>query len=278
MARTKKTISTALVPTVVTENPEGTSGETTALVPLGSADLLLAGVTDFKITKDDLIELLVDEATAAIEAESAAAEAAHTACRRAQDAAERALTEARNGQLLAVFASEIKALRKLFSGADRVHVEASIGQRSSSEVNVLFLGPVLPEKEVHRIQRNSGHAYRSLIELLDLETQSKREYRLLQAKVALLNHDQAVSFDTPEIKALEEALNAANKAVIEANAKAHEAQQQERDLRYSSKKLRTQLIRKVLSSNANGGQVLTNVAGLSAQFVASLKKSRPVPC
>lgn len=214
-------------------NKKSKKSVSAAIVPeMSSADLLTAGVADFKLTKDDLIDLLVDEAETTLRAEVAIAEAAYNAADAELTAAHEAHSEERERLHINLYAAEIAALRKLF--APDIQMEA---RGNFSGVNVVF---------------HTGDVPRKVLLDVDLAASSRH------------------STFAQELQPFADRLKIARQVCTDANDKLHEARARLRELRTSSKKLRTQLIRKVLSSNTNGENILANVKNLSQQFLASL--------
>lgn len=257
MATKKKTNELAIVPTDITPK--------TDLVPVNSATLLAAGVADFRLTKDDIIELLVEEATASVEAElKTAKEEAHKA-REGAIAANLAYSKTVSDARNAVASETIKPLKKIFPNA-KLEVKTFRGSSDGlhSIIDIVVLGAELSREAQNELYFR-GHSSMHQIE--------DKVYPILAD--IILRTAPPVDYKTPAIEAALAASAAAEKHEADLRQRAHEVAVRLREVKGSSKRLRTQLVRKVLAGNANGENILSNMKALSEQFIAQLTAGVP---
>lgn len=187
------------------------------------AELASAGISEFKLTKEDLIDLLVAEATASVEAEISAYDEETVVLEAAEKAKHEAILMEVKDWYLAQPAG--KAFAEAFPGREiEVHngTQISIFNKESATFEASLVLPMPAE-----LKSAAGVAYRPY--------NCSSPWRRLERQKLVMKLDQ---------------------------------------VEHSTKKLKTQLVRKILSGSENGANVLSNVKGLSAEFLSALTSSQ----
>ena len=204
----------------------------TATTGVSLAGLAEAGITEFKLTKEDVIDLLVGEATASVEAEIAAFKAENAAITSARLKRRDAAADAIKAWYLAQPAGA--ALATTYPA----HTICVLGESMDF---------VPPGESAHADGDNEDyHNYEAAVSLT----------LPLPKELALaLSKDVSEAYDCERVRALQ---------LLHVKLKTVEG---------STKKLKTQLVRKILAGSETGADVLSNVKGLSADFLAALTTS-----
>jgi len=190
------------------------------------AELASAGITEFKLTKEDIVDLLVSEAAASVEAEIAAYDAETAVLEAAEKAKQEAVLEEVKAWYLAHPVG--KALMAAFPGRDfDVHGLTSVALLSKSP----------------NLQGATTIEACLTLELpAELRQAATQPGRCSDMGYTRRGGRQTLSFKLDQVE-------------------------------HSTKKLKTQLVRKILSGSETGANVLSNVKGLSADFLAALTAS-----
>jgi len=195
------------------------------------AELASAGITEFKLTKEDIVDLLVSEAAASVEAEIAAYDVETAVL----EAAEKAKHEATLKEVLAWYQAHPagQALQAAFPGRDF---------------------EIYGTTQFALLNKPLSSGYPTTIEAsLTLTLPAELNSAALEAMGCLRTSDSRAVW-----------IRSDGRAKL-----SYKLSQVER----STKKLKTQLVRKILSGSETGANVLSNVKGLSADFLAALTAS-----
>lgn len=189
----------------------------TSIVSLAS--LSEAGITEFKLTKEDVIDLLVSEATASVEAEIAA-------------------YDAETARIEAEYQTAIKAAE-----------QAVLDWYATTPIGAAFIAEY-PSAKLESFSLDGlawdGNCNRIITLRLNVPEALRSAYQ----------------------SAVDNCSWYANRYAgrVELTNKLYQAE-------HSTKKLKTQLVRKILAGSETGANVLSNVKGLSTDFLAALTTS-----
>lgn len=190
------------------------------------ADLASAGITEFKLTKEDVVDLLVSEAAASVEAEIAAYDAETAVLEAAEKSKQEAVLEEVKAWYLAQPVGQ--ALVAAFPGRDfEVQGLTSI---------------VLISKSPNLHGAATVEASLTLQLPAELQQAAVQLGRCSDVGYTRRNGRAQLSYKLSQVE-------------------------------HSTKKLKTQLVRKILAGSETGANVLSNVKGLSADFLAALTAS-----
>jgi hypothetical protein len=219
--------------TTTTAKAEAPSQTGTAITPVTAADLVTAGIVDFKLTKEDLIDLLVEEAAASAEA-------------------------------------DVKRIRAALDESVREHTDAQVARKAAWEHAAKRTPVVLAAMKMFSTVTWSNHNWWGASTAAVVAACSNKPGGPAVAHVLL---SAEVLADDPGVAAAVARVDRAAEAYSALLEEFHLAEVTQERIKSSPRKIRVALVRQVLGNNDKGRFALDNASHLAAGVLDAARES-----